>query len=166
MKKIIHLTLFLAIISAVAGGALSFVNGITEPIISANALKEVKVTLEEFFPNGDFEEVDIKNEVTYITNIYEVKDEGIVYKVASQGFKDEIIYLVAIDKENNYIGYKVTQNNDTQGFGTRVNDAEFTDLFLNQSIDIEVDTLSGATYSSKAVVLGLKEVVEYHNANY
>ena len=166
MKKILHLTLFLAIISAVAGGALAFVNSITEPIITANALKEVQATLEEFFPNGDFEEVSIVGEPATITNIYEVNGEGVVYKVSTQGFKDKIIYLVAIDNESNFVGFKVTQNNDTQGFGTRVSEAEFTDQFLDQSIDTEVDTLSGATVSSSAVVLGLDEVVEYHKANY
>lgn len=166
MKKILHLTLFLAIISAVAGGALAFVNGITQPIITANALKEVQATLEEFFPNGEFEEVSVIGEPVTITNIYEVKDEGVVYKVSSQGFKDKIIYLVAVDADNNFVGFKVTQNNDTQGFGTRVSEAEFTDQFLDQSIETEIDTLSGATVSSTAVVVGLDEVVEYHNANY
>lgn len=166
MKKILHLTLFLAIISAIAGGALAYVNSVTEPIITANALKEVQATLEEFFPNGEFEEVSIVGEAVAITNIYEVKDEGVVYKVSTQGFKDSLIFLVAIDSDNNFVGYKVTQNNDTQGFGTRVNEAEFTDQFLNQSIDTEVDTLSGATVSSSAIVLGLDEVVAYHNANY
>ena len=166
MKKILHLTLFLAIISAVAGGALAFVNGITAPIITANALKEVQATLEEFFPNGNFEEVTVKGEVVYITNIYEVEGKGVVYKVSSQGFKDKLIYLVAIDSDNNFVGYKVTQNNDTQGFGTRVSEAEFTDQFLNKSIDSKVDTLTGATVSSKAVVAGLDEVVAYHNDNY
>ena len=166
MKKILHLTLFLAIISSIAGGALAFVNSITEPIITANALKEVQATLEEFFPNGEFEEVSVLGEPATITNIYEVKDEGVVYKVSSQGFKDKLIYLVAIDSDNNFVGYKVTQNNDTQGFGTRVSEAEFTDQFLDQSIDTEIDTLSGASVSSTAIIVGLDEVVEYHKTNY
>lgn len=166
MKKIIHLTLFLAIISGIAGGALAFVNSITKPIIDANALKEVQATLEEFFPNGSFEEVTIQGDVEYITNVYEVKDQGVVYNVSTQGFKDKIIYLVAIDSNDNYVGYKVTQNNETSGYGTRVSDEEFYGKFMDQSIDTQVDTLSGATVSSKAMVNSLKEVVEYHNENY
>ena len=166
MKKILHLTLFLAIISGIAGGALAFVNSITKPIIDANALKEVQATLEEFFPNGTFNEVTPNGEVVYITNVYEVKDEGVVYKVSSQGFKDKIIFLIAIDSDNNYVGYKITQNNDTQGIGDRIAKAEFTDMFMDKSIDSQVDTLTGATYSSKAVVVGLEEVVKYHKANY
>ena len=166
MKKILHLTLFLAIISGIAGGALAFVNSVTKPIIDANALKEVQATLEEFFPNGSFSEVTPKGELTYITNVYEVKDEGVVYKVSSQGFKDKIIFLIAVDSNDNYVGYKVTQNNDTQGIGDRVSKEEFTGKFMDQSIDTKVDTLSGATYSTKAIVVGLEEVVEYHKTNY
>lgn len=166
MKKILHLALFLAVISAVAGGALAAVNNLTKPIIEENALKEVKATLEEFFPNGSFKEADVAGETEFITNIYEVEGQGVVYKVSTQGFKDTLIYLVAIDTDGNYAGYKVTQNNDTQGFGTRVSDAEFYEAFVNQSIDTQIDTLSGATVSSSAVVNSLKEVVDYHNANY
>ena len=44
MKKIIHLTLFLAIISALAGGVLGFVNQITAPII---AEKKIAALMEE-----------------------------------------------------------------------------------------------------------------------
>ena len=166
MKKILHLALFLAIISAFAGGALAAVNNLTKPIIEENALKEVKVTLEEFFPNGSFKEADILGDTEFITNIYEVDGKGVVYKVSTQGFKDTLIYLVAIDTDGNYVGYKVTQNNDTQGFGTRVSDAEFYEAFIEQPIDTPIDTLSGATVSSSAVVNSLKEVVDYHNRNY
>lgn len=166
MKKILHLTLFLAMISALAGGVLASVNSLTKPIIEENALKEVKATLEEFFPNGKFEEVDVESETEYITNIYEVEGKGVVYKVSTQGYKDALIYLVAIDNDGQFTGYKVTQNNDTQGFGTRVSEAEFYEMFIDQSIDTQVDTLSGATVSSSAVIRGLEEVVAYHKAHY
>ena len=33
MKKILHLTIFLAVVAAVAGGALAFANDLTTPII-------------------------------------------------------------------------------------------------------------------------------------
>ena len=45
MNKILHLTLFLGIVSAIAGGALAFANQITSPIITANNEKQEKETL-------------------------------------------------------------------------------------------------------------------------
>ena len=52
MKKIIHLTLFLAIVSAIAGGALAFANQITQPIITANAEAAEKESLIQLFESG------------------------------------------------------------------------------------------------------------------
>lgn len=166
MKKVLTLTLFLAIISAIAGGALAAVNTVTEPIIIENAMKEVNASLAEIFPGASFKPGTIKGDVQYITDIYEADGKGVAYKVSVKGFKDTITYLVAIDTDGNFVGYKVTENNDTSGIGTRVNEAEFSDQFINQSIDTEVDTLSGATFSSTPVVEGIKEVVAYHKANY
>lgn len=165
MKKIIQLTLFLAIISAIAGGALAYVNSVTEPIITANALKEVEASLEEFFPGSKFTEGTLAGETEFITNVYE-SSEGVVYKATNQGYEDALIFLLAIDKDGNFVGYKTTQNNDTQGFGSRVSDAEFYEPFVGQPIDTKIDTLSGATVSSTAVVTAISEIVEYHNANY
>ena len=50
MKKIIHLTLFLAIISALAGGVLGLVNQITDPIIQEKKIAAVKSSLQAIFP--------------------------------------------------------------------------------------------------------------------
>ena len=44
-NKILHLTLFLAVVSAIAGGALAFANEMTAPVIAANAEKEEKQSL-------------------------------------------------------------------------------------------------------------------------
>ena len=42
MNKIVHLGLFLAIVSAVAGGALAFANQMTAPVIAENERKTRK----------------------------------------------------------------------------------------------------------------------------
>ena len=115
MKKILHLTLFLAIISALAGGLLSAVNSLTYPIIQANQLAGVMSTLEQFFPNAEFNEVEIQGEVTTIQNIYEADGEGVVYKVGVDGFDgtDSIVFMIAIDNDNNFAGYSVQECTDT-----------------------------------------------------
>lgn len=165
MKKIVSLTLFLAIISAIAGGLLAGVNAITEPIIKENALAAVKATLEEFYPGASFGEIAVEGDPEYITNVYEAEGKGTVYSVSVQGFKEPIIFMVAIDNDGTISGYKVQQNNDTSGIGSRVSEAEFYDTFVGSSMDTTFDTLSGATVSSSAVVKGLDEVVAYQKAN-
>ena len=164
MKKILHLTVFLALISAIAGGALAAVNAVTAPIIEESAIASEKANLELIYPGADFKAVELSGDTGSIIGAYEAAGKGMIYKVSVTGFKDSLIYLVAIGENGNFDGYKVLQNNDTSGFGRRVSDAEFYDQFVGKPIDTKIDTLSGATVSSTATVNGLKEVVEYYNA--
>lgn len=164
MKKILHLTVFLALISAIAGGALAAVNTMTAPIIEEAAIASEKANLELIYPGADFKAVELSGDTGSIIGAYEAAGKGMIYKVSVMGFKDNLIYLVAISDSGNFDGFKVLQNNDTSGFGSRVSDPEFYDQFVGKSIDTNVDTLSGATVSSVAAVNGLKDVVEYYNA--
>ena len=52
MKKIIHLTVFLALIAGLAGAALGFANNMTAPVIAANDLKAEEETLRVIYPDG------------------------------------------------------------------------------------------------------------------
>ena len=52
MNKIVHLGLFLAIVSAVAGGALAFANQMTAPVIAANNEKQEKESLLAMYPDA------------------------------------------------------------------------------------------------------------------
>ena len=54
MKKIIHLTVFLALIAGLAGAALGFANNMTAPVIAANDLKAEEETLRVIYPDGEF----------------------------------------------------------------------------------------------------------------
>ena len=80
MKKIIHLTLFLAIVSAIAGAALAFANQMTAPIIAANEEATEKASLLELYPGStvdDFTEVSYEGDSSTIQKIYRYKEEGI-----------------------------------------------------------------------------------------
>lgn len=164
MKKILHLTVFLALISAIAGGALSAVNAVTAPIIEESAIASEKANLLLIYPGADFKPVDLSGDSGSIVGAYEAVGKGMIYKVSVTGFKDSLIYLVAIGNDGNFDGFKVLQNNDTSGFGSRVSEPEFYDQFVGKPIDTKIDTIAGVTVSSKAAVNGLNEVVDYYNA--
>ena len=50
MNKIVHLGLFLAIVSAIAGGALAFANQMTAPVIAENNERQEKESLVAMYP--------------------------------------------------------------------------------------------------------------------
>lgn len=161
MKKILHLTIFLAVISALAGGALAFANEMTSPIIAENAMAAEKKNLAKMFPGvNDFTPVDVKK-ADHILKIFKTGDTHI-FKLQVAGYKDGTIFLVAIDKDGKIEQYVVESNGDTNGIGSKVGEKEFVDTLIGKDAGESLDTISGATVSSKPVVEGINEAAEYY----
>jgi len=159
MKKIIHLTVFLAIISALAGGVLGFVNQITAPIIAEKKIAAVKASLQEIFPGAtEFAEITIE-ENDVVVNAYEATGVGYAFNVSIQGYKDVIEFIIGFDLNGKIAGLKMNYVNDTPGLGTKVGEPEFINSIVNKSVDDKLDTISGATISSKAVIEGINAAI-------
>lgn len=159
MKKIIHLTVFLALISALAGGILASVDAMTRPIIEERKIAAVKATLLEIFPSAtEFKEIDFEDSTESVTNVYSASGAGYAFNVSVQGYKDIITFIVGVDLEGNLVGFNVTYVNDTPGLGSKVKEPEFKQTMKGKRLNDEFDTISGATISSSAVVKGLNTV--------
>ena len=165
MKKILHLTLFLGLISAVAGGLLATVNEMTAPIIADNAMASEKKSLEELVPNGNFTIIDVTVEDAPVIKAFKDENAGWAIKAEVSGYKEKLIFFTLIGNDGKINGFKMLQNNDTVGFGSRVSTNEFIDGVIGKTAGDKIDTLAGATVSSKAVVDGIDKVVEFYNAN-
>lgn len=165
MKKILHLTLFLAIISAIAGGALAFANDVTQPIIEKNALASEQKNLKKLFPKAkNFKNVEIQKRDQHptIEKLFMVDDDTYIFKMVVTGYKDGTVFLVAIDKTNKVVNYVVDSQGDTKDIGTQVADKPFVDSLIGKDAAGTLDTISGATISSKPVVDGIHEAAAYY----
>jgi len=112
MKKIITLTLFLAIISALAGATLAYVNSITSPIIEERKIAAVKATLEAIFPGAsEYKEISFDDASGVVTNVYEAEGAGYAFNVSVQGYKDVITFIVGIDEAGEIVGFTVNYVN-------------------------------------------------------
>lgn len=164
MKKILHLTFFLALIAAIAGGALAFANNMTAPIVAANALKAEKENLKIIFPDAadsDFEEVKVTKSDT-IEKIFKVKDKGTIFKLQVKGYKEGTSFMVALDDAGKIIDYVVISNGDTKGIGTKVADESFKNSLVNKNAGTDtLDVISGSTVSSRPVIEGIQEAAKY-----
>ncbi|MGB4985797.1 MAG: FMN-binding protein [Erysipelotrichaceae bacterium] len=149
MKKIIYLSLFLAITCGIAGFGLSYVNGITSPIIEERQIAAEKVNLDKIFPNGEFSDGKYSDKV--VEKVFIAKDQGLIFKLNKMGYKENITMLLGVDNNGKIVGFNVLQFNDTKGIGDAILKDDFTNKIIGSKIDQEVDTISGATYSSKAV---------------
>ena len=161
MKKIIHLTLFLAIVSAIAGGALAYANQLTAPIIAANEEATEKASLLELYPGSsveDFTEVKYDGDSKTIQKIYRYKEQAYVFSMSVSGYSEGTTYLVSINSEGLVEAYKGMSNGDTSGLGSRVlDDKGFIEGLIGHDASSQLDTISGATRSSQPVVNGINE---------
>lgn len=165
MKKIIHLTVFLAIISALAGATLAFINDITSPIIEERKIAAVKSTLEAIFPNAsEYKEVSFDDASGTVKNVYEAAGAGYAFNVTVQGYKDVITFIVGIDDSGKIVGFTVNYVNDTPGLGSKVGEPEFANSIVGKNVGDKVDTIAGSTVSSAAVVKGIDAAVAVYQS--
>lgn len=166
MKKIIHLTVFLALIAALAGAALGFANAMTAPVIAENELAAEKETLKEIYPDvGDDAFVKVEDSVSStIEKIFKVEGKGYIFKMKTKGYKDGTSFLVALDANGTVVDYVAISNGDTSGLGTKVMEAPFRETLKGAdatSADILDDAITGATVTSKPVLEGIMEAAQY-----
>lgn len=155
MKKALILVLFLGIISAIAGVGVGAVNSVTEPIITERLLASEKQNLEKMFPGAEFVPIeDIDTDDGSVTGAFEVVGKGYAIKIETTGYNSStpIILLVGFDSEGVITDVMALQQQETDGFGTKVFEDENIDsLFVGKGLDEKTDLLSGATVTSTAV---------------
>lgn len=163
MKKIIYSVLFLMIIGAVSGLSLSFVNEITAPIIEKNSAGKEQELLNLIFDVDSFTTKVEDGE--YVKKSYTC-DLGIIYYIESKGYGDtKISYLIGIDNKGSYSGYEIVDmSQETVGIGTKIADKDFVEMITSAKVKDSLDTISGATISSSAVIKGIEEAAKLYES--
>jgi len=86
------------------------------------------------------------------------------------GYAGDIILMVAVDLASDQMtGMEIIQHSETPGVGSRVEKVSFRNQWAGLSVSEpvklrsqggQIDAISGATYSSKAVVNGTNQIIE------
>ncbi len=171
MKTMIRLSFVLAAYASVACVGLAFVNLLTAPRIAAAAEREVNDALRAVVPDAtDFEDVTSKvssgiSSVTF-DRAYVAKADGaavgMVIQATGATYKSSTI-LVSVGMDRRIEAVRFLVNADTPGIGTKTAESPFIDQFASKAVDdafktgADVQAISGATISSKAVAVILKE---------
>ena len=168
MKKILQLTVFLAIVAGLSGAALSFVNGMTDPIIQEQKIASVKENLVKIYPNGEeFKALDVSlSDYDALDAVYEADKggtvEGYIYETSAQGYGGEVKALIALDKDGTYKGLEIVDcSTETKGIGDQITGESFINSVVGKNIGDSIDTISGATYSSGAVIEGIEQATQH-----
>ena len=102
--------------------------------------------------------------------------KGVVIKNSSRGYSGKINMIIGLNNEGRVEGIKILRHTETPGLGARITQGEFIRQFkgkLNRDLIIKkedpsgkIDAITGATISSQAVVVGVRECLEWLNKNY
>lgn len=167
MKQMLKLALTLFLITAIVAGVLAGVNLITKPLIEKSNQEKILVAVEKVLPGGG-EKLDIALSEG-ISQVY-ASEKGYAVLVESPGFGGTIQMMVGVDKAGKVLGISVISQSETAGLGAVVaanNTAG--EAFRNQyvigqapyALGSNIDALTGATITSKAVTNGVNLAVSY-----
>jgi len=171
VKTIIVITLKLLIIGVVTAVLLALVNELTKDKIADNTEKEKRGAIGELFTGGINITPylgDMPDDIG-INDISIIRENdafvGYVAEVAPVGFGGEITLMVGVDKNGAVVGVKVISHGETAGLGSRVSDAAYLEGYkgADGSTVGNVDLISGATISSKAVREGVKTALSAYS---
>ena len=166
---IARLALTLLLITSVVAAALAGVNSVTSPIIAQKTAEKTQQAIETVLPGGgeaiDFAPADL------VSKVYK-GENGYAVEVTPGGFDNTITMMVGVDKAGNVLGISVVSHTETAGLGA-VAAAEtpagisFREQFVGASGSVsvskdggEVDAITGATITSRAICAGVNAALE------
>lgn len=184
MREGIRLIVMLTLVSLIAGASLAFTYEATMPRIRVNENKTRQEALREVVPGTirftterlkvTLPGTDGKPQPTQV-EAYRCVDAagrltGLAYIAAPSGFSAAIQVMVGLDPvERKVLAIRVLDLSETPGLGMKVREEKFTGQFRDKSLTdafaaaragSDIQAVTGATISSKAVAQGVKESAE------
>lgn len=177
MKDMLKITLSLIVIFIAAGVVLGFTYKYTSPVRFHAEKKEKEEALKEMAPDAT-DPIKAAGNWTNHGKSYEYypatssgKPVAYIASTAGKGYSSYIQMLVSLDVDMKIRDIKILHHAETPGLGDQVEDrALFLDQFkgkgLSQLVLVKAETkeniqaVSGATISSRAVTNGVKDAVQ------
>ncbi len=178
-SNLFNMIMAMAVVSICSAASIGYVYQKTkEPIEKSKTMKISNAVAEML---GNFDNKPFEERVTLSSNdleLYPAKENGVTTSVAiksysNNGFGGKIELIIGLLMDGTITGYKVIQQNETPGLGTKIAENKFSKQFVglnthSNSFELsknggEIDALTGATISSNAVVDAVKKAVTAFN---
>ena len=163
-KEFIRLSGMLCLITLVAALLLAGVNSLTEERIAQASEKASQEAMQAIIPEAtEFEPLS--------DSVYEAKNAGktigFAVSVAPRGFGGAISMMVGISADGTVYGIEILENSETPGLGAKAAGEDFKNQFKGKDADLsvvktptnssaEIQAITGATITSRAVAEGVK----------
>ena len=176
MREITRLVVVLSLICAVAAGALTVARkSLAERIEMQSDFYVRGPALERLFGRPAAEL--LVNKVSYTSEgrtypIFYIEDGGEIVGLAVEapgegGYGGDIMIMIGVDlRAEKVVGMEIIAHKETPGVGSQVEKASFrrqwNGLSVGEPVSMggQIDAISGATYSSRAVVSGTNTVID------
>lgn len=176
MKDMIRITLSLVVIFVAAGLIMGGTYKVTSPAKFYAEKKEKEEALKEMAPeatdpiqpSGTWESHGKPYEYYVATS--SGKPVAYIASTAGKGYSSFVKMLVSLDSEMRVRGLKVLSHGETPGLGDQILEPWFLEQFKGKSLlqlvlvktetKENVQAISGATISSRAVTNGVKDAVQ------
>ena len=174
VKFILRLAVTLFLISAVTAGLLAGVNSITAPIIEQLNVQKQIDAMAAVVPDAETaEKVDYTDPNGVILEVYKTDSAYAIKVAAPGGFSGAIEMMVGVDDAGNVLGISVINHGETAGLGAIAADKTTKgDAFRSQFVGLsgnisvakdggQVEAITGATITSRAVCNGINAALDY-----
>ena len=169
VKYVLRLTVTLLLITGIVAAALAGVNAITKDAIAANQEKKTQDALAVVLPGVQgLQKVELSGDTGIVGEVYS-DGNSFAVKVLPAGFDGAITMMVGIS-EGKVTGISVISHTETPGLGAvaaaqNAKGEAFRGQFVGQegtlAVGNQIDAMSGATITSKAVVTGVNAALDY-----
>lgn len=174
IREIIRIGVILFAITALAACVLALMNSVTAPVIAKNQAEKQALAMQVVLPTADgFADQNLKTETmpATITAVYQsTNDAGYAVMVSPNGYGGAISMAVGVSPEGVVTGVDIVSQTETAGLGTNCTKPEFKEQFLGKTAGItvvksgakdnQIDAISSATVTSKAVTAGVNAAIE------
>ncbi len=171
ITEIFKVAIILFSITAVAAAILASVNSVTAPVIAENDRKAQEIAMKAVLPEATmFDKIEYElNDSSSVTEVY-LSDVGYAVKAAPKGYGGAISMIVGVDNDLKVTGVEIISQSETAGLGAKCTDSSFKTQFVGKTENIvvsknatkenEVDAITSATITSKAVTKGVNDAIE------
>jgi Na+-translocating ferredoxin:NAD+ oxidoreductase subunit G len=167
VRELIRLSLTLAVVGILSAAILTGVHTWTAPIIEQRQQEEYLEAVREYFPAVSSTKTE-ELEGDYFDLVYDAGNTllGIMATIRTQGYDGLITYNLAVDPTGKVVGLRIITHSDTPGIGDYIENPEFQKQFIGKGPEdpiqagVDVDTKTGATVSTSAMVNSIRRMVE------
>lgn len=168
-NSIFKIGINLTLACLLSGAIIAITYSITEPVAAKGRVQMKEQAMKELVKDADtFKEISEKKD--WYAAMKGGKVLAYVVPAESKGYGGAIKMVTAVSPEGKDLGYKILAHNETPGLGDGANKPKFADQFLGKTAeqlevvkvptDKNIQALTGATITSRAVTKGIKEAVE------